>query len=931
MTDFALGGNPGAEPMPDAAVPIERLLAHRAWVRAVARALSRGDESGADDLEQDAWVAALGRPPRHDASLRGWLGAVVRRTSAMRHRADARRGRRESAAARPEGGGRAADDVVAEAESHARLAHAVVALPEPERTAILLRFFEGLPPREVAARTGVPVETTRSRIKRALALLRESLGGDDDDRWALAVAPLLRPRNAARLVPWTAAAAAGSAAMGLGAKLGAAAVVALAGAAAWWALRGSPADDVPVATAPSVTSVPATQTSPPGPRPRARAATAPATDADPSTAVAETAKTAARSVRWKILPGDVPAPADGTVLPVEQESGSVSLPSTLKTVRVDGGDLVADEIGGGTVHGFAVAPDGARAKLFAKDFDERGPDTSFLRERKIVVTLVEPDGRPAAGVALQCRDQGHNAIWIAVVTDAEGRAEFAGLSPLQGLVDVYLSDENRFADRWIGTVNVRERDARVTWTIPAARDVTLRITVDGERRIPPGFRVSSSSAIVGDRRDDESAGTVSVRARPSRDGKEFPLGVSADGRASATCLVPAGFGPVTVDVTIPRGVTFVGRVLGPPKARFRVAVPGLAGGYLNVVLEAFDETTRKWSRTFPASAYREGFTPDTDGVVRIPLLRPGSYRLRDETTGVASTGIALSDDGLESPVVTLDLTGIGLLRGYVEVPSGDASAATVVVEGVPDLITGDAKRRTVPALADGSFRTWVPGDRALHLRVEHPVFRADAANGIADVTGPTDGVALRLVVGPTISFRLPGIVAKGTFHAPSVRFFRGEPSGDAVFTRTLTSDDDHYRVGGVDAGTWTLWIDAPDRAPKILRDVVLGDGSIDLGDVDLDDGLSLCVRIATLPGESAPRVGVSASKEDGVAFFRFTSSNGESVVTLKGLVPGTYDVNVYPQAGPFHSDSMTSNEPPFLRTKVVLDASRETTIDYSPR
>jgi len=41
-------------------VPLDQLLAHREWVRRMARALV-GDENLADDLEQDVWMDALER------------------------------------------------------------------------------------------------------------------------------------------------------------------------------------------------------------------------------------------------------------------------------------------------------------------------------------------------------------------------------------------------------------------------------------------------------------------------------------------------------------------------------------------------------------------------------------------------------------------------------------------------------------------------------------------------------------------------------------------------------------------------------------------------------------------------------------------------------------------------------------------------------
>ena len=41
-------------------------------------------------------------------------------------------------------------------------------LDEPYCTTILHRYYEGWPPREIARSTGVPVETVKSRLKRAV-------------------------------------------------------------------------------------------------------------------------------------------------------------------------------------------------------------------------------------------------------------------------------------------------------------------------------------------------------------------------------------------------------------------------------------------------------------------------------------------------------------------------------------------------------------------------------------------------------------------------------------------------------------------------------------------------------------------------------------------------------------------------------------------
>ena len=157
----------------DAPVSIETLLSHRAWVQRLARSLAR-DESSAAELEQRTWLAALRRPPRNAATSRAWLGTVLRNVARDARRAAGRRARHESAVL-PAVHARATAEVVAEAEAHRRVVRAVHTLDEPYRSTVLLRWFEGLPPRTVAERMGVPSETVRTRLRRAHARLRTLL------------------------------------------------------------------------------------------------------------------------------------------------------------------------------------------------------------------------------------------------------------------------------------------------------------------------------------------------------------------------------------------------------------------------------------------------------------------------------------------------------------------------------------------------------------------------------------------------------------------------------------------------------------------------------------------------------------------------------------------------------------------------------------
>jgi RNA polymerase sigma-70 factor (ECF subfamily) len=173
----------------------DTLLAHAGFLRGLARSLLF-DRASADDVAQQALLAALKRGVGVTSapagfSLRGWLAGLVRNLVRQGTREEARRTARERAAARPEATPSAAD-TTARLELMQRVVGAVQQLEEPYRTAVLLRFFDGLPPRAIARRLNVPVETVRTRIKRGLEQLRRRLDaghGGDRIAWGALLLP----------------------------------------------------------------------------------------------------------------------------------------------------------------------------------------------------------------------------------------------------------------------------------------------------------------------------------------------------------------------------------------------------------------------------------------------------------------------------------------------------------------------------------------------------------------------------------------------------------------------------------------------------------------------------------------------------------------------------------------------------------------------
>ncbi|MEO8706405.1 MAG: sigma-70 family RNA polymerase sigma factor [Kofleriaceae bacterium] len=169
---------------------LDDLTAEMAWIRRLAHALVN-DAATADDVAQDAWLAAAGKAPE-DRPLRPWLARVVLNVVRMRARSASRRTSYERQVAAGEAV-EGADAIIARVETQRLVAGEVLALAEPYRSTLLLHYFEGLSSAEIGRRSGIPDGTVRRRLKEARSQLRARLartGGDDRKAWIAPVAAL---------------------------------------------------------------------------------------------------------------------------------------------------------------------------------------------------------------------------------------------------------------------------------------------------------------------------------------------------------------------------------------------------------------------------------------------------------------------------------------------------------------------------------------------------------------------------------------------------------------------------------------------------------------------------------------------------------------------------------------------------------------------
>lgn len=459
--------------------PYETLLRHRAFVRGVARAVLR-DADLADDVVQQTWLAARGSGACDPSP--GLLATIARRLAINLRRSRERRVEREQRAA--------VDSVVPSPqqileceEERRRVVEAVLALDEPYRAVVLLRHFDELPPRAIAARLRLPVETVKTRLKRAQERLRRTLALD-------------APLDASRARSWIALAGLPAPSLPLVASIGVllmafkfVAVVGLAGAivgVAWWVQR----DPDPVASesalAPNESPSPAEVDSAIAPLAEQRELVDPA-----STVVRE------RGLSGRVV-DDRGRPIAAATIHVGVDSGDPwSTEATTGTdgrFRIDGlGDVEA---------GAPLIVDVTATRCVAASVKVRAPELGIVPIGTLRLAsggtirgrVVDQEGRGVQGAEVvvgASLTQVHGA-WLraglhrGVRTDTDAAGRFA----LEGLAPGWVAIGARGADTWVGARDaIPVRAGAVTDDVELVVErppggVRLRGRLEDERGVP---------------------------------------------------------------------------------------------------------------------------------------------------------------------------------------------------------------------------------------------------------------------------------------------------------------------------------------------------------------------------------------------------------------------------------------------------------------
>jgi RNA polymerase sigma-70 factor (ECF subfamily) len=141
------------------------------------------DADDAQEVLQETFLAAWTNARSYDAargSELAWLITMARSRGIDKLRARERRGQREEDAAREISIARSnvdqrGSDPVAFHELRTAVRAALQELPDAQRSALELAYFDGLSQSEIATRTGEPLGTIKTRMQLGMKRLRERL------------------------------------------------------------------------------------------------------------------------------------------------------------------------------------------------------------------------------------------------------------------------------------------------------------------------------------------------------------------------------------------------------------------------------------------------------------------------------------------------------------------------------------------------------------------------------------------------------------------------------------------------------------------------------------------------------------------------------------------------------------------------------------
>ncbi len=578
-----------------------------------------------------------------------------------------------------------------------------------------------------------------------------------------------------------------------------------------------------------------------------------------------------RSAEWPIDTATGIAPGDGVRCRLEQVlDGALVVGADAVVV---GNVLRADDVMQMTGSAIARSEDGLVARVnFPPAVDDARP-IRFIRPRTAVIRARDRDGQPVGGVPMGLSEADLGGALVHVVdTNENGEARFDGL--LAARFTVHLASRSTLGDLWraAGIVDVTEGDARSEVTLPSRVDVTVQITIDGASRLPEAFSLITPRATHGPIVEIPDEGELRFSLWPP-DGEAFAdvivIGRSVWPEESARVFVGSGARDATLSVTMHAAWPILVEVTPPDDEWFSLAI------------ERFQEPLGRWFADLGTVGRKVGAN-----LYAFELVQERRLRIVDRETGWRSPEFEVTNEPATRRI-HVDLRGAGWIRGVVDVPPG-AAPGLAVVEVERD---GEAVPVLTPVSDDGTFQVRAGRDQRVRLTAKHVALAPDGERATALVSGPVQGVRLRLVRGVTVLGRFatrPGFAGEGI----TVLAFRDE-SQEATVALTVRPDvDGAFRFGGLAPGRWRLWFDAPFAAPVSVGPLDVSEPVLDLGELSPPAGATLTVTPDRPGDQPIPAFDVVARSKSVPVYERRATSVAGSPVTVQGLGPGTFEITL---------------------------------------
>ena len=864
----------------------EFVLAHQGYVQELARKLVF-DGARADDLAQQVWLKLLEHPPRHAGALRGWLATVARNLALGERRSAERRQRREGESGRHEAEDAAADLVLRE-ERRAELVREVLLLEPAMREAIVLRYFDGLSTRAIAARTGVPVATVKTRLKRGLASLRGRLDRIHGDRaaWSLALIDGLCAQPSSSVIALQGAKILSAGILMMTTKKLALIAALVAAAFLTWRVasdRPGPGSSEPTGIEASASAgVAAVAEDADGERKAARGDSARLSDLFPKQS-ASAPKTGPGALEVAVVRLPEKTSVANVLVTLRSMDNTFRAGPPLGVARSDGlgiarfpslepGDFQVDcdRISGG------LSMAGAYAHVASGE--TRSVTLGIPNHVAVRGRVVDRAGRPVEGAEVCLTPQGAEfESHIVATTPADGSFE---LEPVEASA-VYLharksgfAPSARIFNRTIpgktlevelvlagpgASLSGTVRDARGepvagALVLAGPEEGTSWLADDGNRHLLSGGSATRS--------DDK--GRFAIPSLPAGPGE---LHIEALGflEHDATTLLRPGES-ADLDIALRRGAVVAGSVRDSGSR----PVPG----------------ARVLVRALESGVVREVQTDDA-GAFRLEGLAAGAAR--GWAADVAGTGWALEALDLRegeqtdwNPVLAKG----GEIAGRVLDELGKPAAGLAVVVRC-EASDGEPYSRAASTDKQGRFR--VEGCREAAHGVK--VFPRDSQLfALAELRGVRpSGEELSIRLDPAVR---PSAIVRGRVVDPD-----GRPCGGATLTPScraldwqagqLTQADGSFRTVPLPTGTWSFEIKADGFAPLALpaRNLAAGE-RLDLGTLRLSRGDAIVVQLTLAEGVSPSRIYATVESEDG-SISAWCKVEGD-VARTPPLPPGRY-------------------------------------------